>query len=162
MTEAALLIMAKLVMGQPNSSQKKKKRMKQILNLSRINLWTGYPQVSPKNPMIPVTLLNISDMIFNDTKKCPMTLYKKKKISNIITNISYTWKKQKRPKDATNAIITMVTERTHIFSIKLYVPQTVSKKFVASIHSMKFLSPELPLYLYQFIMPLCCKYWCYV
>ena len=56
----------------------------------------------------------------------------------------------------------MATERTHTFSIKLYIPQTVSKKFVASIHSMSFLSPELPLHLYQFIMPPCWKYCCYV
>ena len=56
----------------------------------------------------------------------------------------------------------MVPERTHIFSIILYIPQTASKKFVSLIHSMKLLSPELPLYPYQFIIPPFSKYSCYV
>ena len=55
----------------------------------------------------------------------------------------------------------IVPERTNIFSIKLYIPETLSKKFIALIHSMKFLSPNVPFYRYQFILPPCSKYCCH-
>ena len=101
-------------------------------------------------------LVNISDMIFNDTS------VQWKISSNIITNISNVQKKPEKHKAATNAIIKKYIPLTeHIFfSIKLYIPQTVSNKFVVLIHSIKFLSPELALYLYQFIISPWSKYYC--
>ena len=40
--------------------------------------------------------------------------------------------------------------------------KTVSKKIGALIHSIKFLSPEIPLYLYKSTIHPCMKYCCYV
>ena len=42
------------------------------------------------------------------------------------------------------------------------IPKTASKKIGALIHSMKFLSPEVALYLYKSTIRLCMEYYCHV
>ena len=42
------------------------------------------------------------------------------------------------------------------------IAKTASKKIGALIHSMKFLSPEVVLYLYKSIIRLCMEYCCHV
>ena len=42
------------------------------------------------------------------------------------------------------------------------IAKTASKKIGALIHSLKFLSPEVPLYLYKSTIWLCMKYCCHV
>ena len=52
------------------------------------------------------------------------------------------------------------------FSAKLdrgsYIAKTASSKIGALIHSMKFLSPEVALYLYKTIIRPCLEYCCHV
>ena len=42
------------------------------------------------------------------------------------------------------------------------IAKTASKKIGALIRSMKFLSPEVAVYLYKFAIRLCMEYWCHV
>ena len=44
----------------------------------------------------------------------------------------------------------------------IYIAKTTSKKIGALIRSMKFLSPEVALYLYKSTIQPCMKYWCHV
>ena len=44
----------------------------------------------------------------------------------------------------------------------IFIAKTVSKKIGALIHSMKFLSPEVTLYLYKSTIQPCLEYCCYV
>ena len=54
--------------------------------------------------------------------------------------------------------IISVAETASIISIA----KTASKKVRALIHSMKFLSPEVALYLYKSTIPPCMEYCCYI
>ena len=47
-------------------------------------------------------------------------------------------------------------------SYNISIAKTASKQIGALIHSMKFLSPEVALYLYKSIIHLCMEYCCHV
>ena len=59
-------------------------------------------------------------------------------------------------------ILTLTSSKLHCGSYIISIAKTASKKIGALIHSMKFLSPEVALYLYKSTMHPCMEYCCHV
>ena len=59
-------------------------------------------------------------------------------------------------------ILTLTSSKLHCGSYIISIAKTASKKIGALIHSMKFLSPEVALYLYKSTMHQCKEYCCHV